>query len=583
MHPETLDQEHQRLFQIVAVLHKNKKASESASLDVLFTLTRMNKLKLEHSLENLEDYKLIQCVEGQYVVSQMALNFVRQGYTNFNELEEETLGIYREIVKGQNLLSPVDLHLNSAKNLMDQTRVQEAETYLLDCLTQLYENKLDYAKLHHQLGHVQKSLQKTNKAAYSFEEATKFDPRNAKFWFDRILFEQDRRGPAKIVSLCELALEGTNDDVAIAIQLINFYKYKHDHNSLKETTKRCLEKYKAQNRKEDTVRLLRSWKQAEHSLLKNTSTKGSYIESAETLVKWEEDKEVKLQILRELARVVVRSGDKTRARKVRGKIANLENQIRGSISVRVQELNKLWNAKNYEEAIKEARKILTWYEEDYGDEEDIADYQSALRVLLQMLASEGKPETIITTFEAFKKLGYKDDNCIQVYEKAQRTVKENQRNNIIGEINTNLQDAEIHLRTIIMYTFGNDEQKLIELVKNKDKESWLEQWEMNRNKSLNKSFEMIHFSDLSHLRSLLAWQKSKLYKLADSESLSSSVKNIIENMVFVLERHVASERTEAAHARIQQMSDAELDKFKVDTGRFLEYTLKVKELMRIRT
>jgi len=99
------------------------------------------------------------------------------------------------------------------------------------------------------------------------------------------------------------------------------------------------------------------------------------------------------------------------------KIKNIESRAVRSIPLRIKELNRFFNNKNYDNAKKEARKILNWI---YDDEEYEKYSKNALRVLLQILSSEKDYERVILTFEDYKIIGYKDPNCVDIYKKAQK-------------------------------------------------------------------------------------------------------------------------------------------------------------------
>jgi hypothetical protein len=575
---ETLSKEHQIVFQTIAVLHKNRKPNEEASVDILMSLTGIQRLKLEFILENLEDYKLIKKSSGQYSISQMALNFVQQNY-DFEEFENSLMPTYTAVTAHQEI-STVDRLIGEVDRLENENKYQDAEIYIEKFLEDFFEDRLDYAKLHHRLALIQKTLQKFKKSALSFEKATNFDERNPKIWFDRILFEEDRDRHDVAILLCEKALQNTNFDVSILNQMLNIYKFKQNYLSLRNTAEKYLEMYLKHERKEDAIRLLRFWKQVEYSLAKNGSRKTKYIETSEKLVELEEDKEIKLQIMREMLKLFLKNKDFHRVNTYKNRISSLENKIRGSISSRVQLLNRLLNNKEHEKAVPEARKILTWYNET-DVKEDFYEFQNALRVLLQILSTEGKFELIIRTFEDYPSLGYGDENCAQVYAKAKRAVLMEKRELAVKKISANLQEAEINLRSIIMFTFEYDENQLITLINIKNKQEWVEQWKLSKNRSL-KEVGIIHFSDLSHIRALYSWQKSKI--MDQIKQNAKHLSDLIESITYFLEKHISNERNDAFHSRLQleEYSDEEIYRIDADTGRFNEYTKKIIEALSIR-
>jgi tetratricopeptide (TPR) repeat protein len=576
---ETLDKAHQVVFQTIAVLHKNKKSSEVASIDILMTLTSVPKLKLEYILENLEDYKLIARNSGQYIISPMALNFVRQNYS-FEEFENSLMPTFRAVVTNQPI-SAADRLLGEVERLINENKYQDAEDYLDKFLEDFFEDKLDYAKLHYHLAIVQKFLQKFKKAALSFEKATNLDQRNSKIWFDRIIFEGDRARHDIAILLCEQALSHTNHDVSILNQLLNIYKYKQNWKQLRITAHSYLDIYKKNNRVEDSIRLLRSWKQMELNLVKNGSDIQKYLEVSNKLIEIEEDKEIRLQIMREILNVVTKRRFHNLIKTYREKIYILENKIRGSISSRVQLLNKLWNDKEYEKATSEARKILSWFDRNVTSD-DIYEFKSALRVLLQILSSEKKFDSIVSTFEEYPSLGYNDDNSKQVYEKAKRSIIEEKREMDVKNISSNLQEAEINLRSIIMFTFNYQETELVPFLIAKGKQDWVDQWSLNKRKSLKDNLEIIHFSDLSHIRSLYSWRKSNLTN--SMQGIAKPFLPLLDSITSSLEHQISSKRNDTFHSRLQleAYSDVEIREIDVDISRFFEYTKKIMEILNIR-
>lgn len=115
----------------------------------------------------------------------------------------------------------------------------------------------------------------------------------------------------------------------------------------------------------------------------------------------------------------------------------------------------------------------------------------------------------------------------------------------------NIQECEFKLRELIMWALDHEEEKLFELVKNKGKEEWINQWQSTRNKSLISYAMIIHFSDLSHLRSILSWIKPEIIYKMSSFSTKYDVKDILKKIIAYLENYVSQERQESFHSRLQ--------------------------------
>lgn len=87
---------------------------------------------------------------------------------------------------------------------------------------------------------------------------------------------------------------------------------------------------------------------------------------------------------------------------------------------------------------------------------------------------------------------------------------------------------------------------------------------------------IIHFSDLSHLRSILSWIKPEIVNKMSSFSTKYDVKDILKNIIAYLENYVSQERQESFHSRLQLYEREELYNFLVDTKRILEEIKKLK-------
>jgi hypothetical protein len=346
---------------------------------------------------------------------------------------------------------------------------------------------------------------------------------------------------------------------------------------MRDEIKHYLEIYDKEGRQDEYLRLLRNWKNIEYNLFKETFIQPKYyFETVEMLIKKESDIETRIQLCREALKISNKTGQVDKEESFKKKLKNLENKAIRDIPLRIRKLNKLFNDKNYDEAKKEARKILNW---TYEDEEREEYSKNALCVLLQILFSEKDYDRVILTFEDYKLIGFKDENCIDIYEKAKREKKLKERNEIIGKIMLNIQECEAKLRQLVMWSLDNKEEKLLELVKSNNKSEWIDQWQLTKNKALKKDEALIHYSDLSQLRSVLSWVKSEITNKIQDNSKKNQIRELLNYTVVYLEKYISQERNESFHSRLQLYEIEELNDFLVDTRRTLETINKIMELI----
>jgi len=568
---ESLNAKEKRVFQTIAALEKNKtKNDPDISLELLMSITNMSRYDLESSLDVLIENKLVsQSQSNSYTISQMAISFVKQYYENFEEIEDEVVGKKQNIISINNKqLDKVDILINSVRKLMEKNEYEEAESTLLNAL----DVSQDY-RIFYELAKVQRILNKFSRAADNYRIARKLNPTNSKIWYDWINMEDNRKRYNIAMQIINEALTKTQNNISIVLQKISIFKYKNKFNELREEIEDKLKFYMEEDRKEDYIKLLRNWKNIEYKFFKDKK-ENKYFEVIEKLLSVETDNEIKLQLLREELNAAKKNNNDQKVKKIRQKLSIIEKSIIRSLSGRVKQLNKLFNARKYDEAKKEARKILNWI---HDDEEDNVEYtQNALRILLQILASEKDYNRIIITFEDFKDIGYKDENCINIYEKAKKEKEKLECEELIKEISINIQNIEYDLRNIIVHALEYDEDALINLLKDKNKLEWREQWITTKKKALKNDELLIHYSDLSHLRSILSWTKSTISKKTNNPY---QAKQYIKDIVAFLENYLAKERNETFHSRLQLYSKAELNKILVDTQRLVEKINELKSMI----
>lgn len=568
---EALNSEQQNVFKIIAALERNKlKTDPPISLELLMSITDYKKRDLENCLDVLIDNNLIVLVNNEYTISQMGINFVRQYYDDFGMIEDEIIEKKNKITKsGYKVPDKVDIILNSVRELIDANRFEEAEKKLSNAA----EAISDY-RIYFELGRIQRILNKFIKAEDSFRIATGLNPKDVRVWFEWINMEDNRGRHNIALQLTEKALEKTNNDVSIFMQRINILKFRRNFSQLRQEIKHYLEIYEKEQRLEEYLRILRNWKNIEYNLIKEGPSKTLYyFEVVDLLIAKEPDIEVKIQLANEAVKIAKKTEQKDKEEKFFKEVKKLERTAIKNIPLRVKELNKLFNSKNYEQAKKEARKILSWI---YEDERNIEYAQNTLRVLLQILSSEKDYDRIILVFEDYKEIAYRDKACIDIYEKAKREKKRKEQQKIIGEIMLNIQECEAELRKIVMWALDNEEERLLELVNSHNKGEWIEQWQLTKNKSMKKDAMIIQYSDLSHLRSIIAWVRPEIITKFEDNSKKYQVKELLKTIIAYLENYISQERNESFHSRLQLYDIDELNKFLVDTRRMMEEVNKLK-------
>lgn len=573
---ETLTDVQKHVFKVITSLVRNRLQSDPpVSIELLMSMTNYTKNELETILETLIDNNLIRLLENnEYSVTQMSINFVRQYFEDFGKVEDEIIEKKNKLINSRYAsIDKVDVFINSVRELIDNNRFEEAESKLLEALDVMR----DY-RIHFELAKVQRTLNKFMRAEDNFKVATELNPKDIRIWYEWINMEENRNRYNIALQLTGKALEKTNNDISILLQKINILKYRRKFEDIRNEVNNYLKLYEKEERYDDSLMLIRSWKNIEHKRVKDDNAKPNhYFAVLEILVEKENDLETKIQLLDEALKITKRTHSKDEESKFYKQKKNLENKIIRDMSSRVKQLNKLFNSKNYEEAKKEARKILNWINED----EKNRDYATnALRVLLQILSSEKDYDRVIATFEDYRNIGYTDKNCVDVFEKAKKEKKIEEKQKLISEIMVNIQKCEVELRELIMWTLDYEEEKLFELVKDKGKEEWINQWQLTRAKSLKSDAMLIHFSDLSHLRSILSWIRPEIANKMSDSSTNYEVKEILKKIIAYLENYVNQERQESFHSRLQLYEREELYNFLVDTRRTLEEIKKLETLIK---
>jgi tetratricopeptide (TPR) repeat protein len=566
---ETLDANHQLVFKVIAAIQKNKrKYDKDISFDLLMNMTNFNKGQLEIILENLLENKLIFSTnKDEYNISPMAINFTKQYFEDFGEIEENVISVRDAIVRNTIVQDNIDLFIERVHTLTNNLQFTEAETLLLNAI----EKNEDH-RLYFELGKTQAVLKKNSKASDNFKRATELATNNKNVWFEWINLERSRIGIA--LSIANNALEATNFDVSIAMQTLDIYKFRKEYENMREFAKAILQRFGNSNRNDDCLKFLYHWKSVEYLIFRDKAD-SRYLDVVEKLISIEPEKESVLELLKEELSVCNKLSLKEKANDLKDKITRLEQKIKLSIGYYVKQMNFYMSGhtRDTEKAKGEAKKILT-----FADSRDIEHRKNALRVLLQILATEQDYERIILTFEEYSQIALQDRNCVDVYTKAKKDKLKKQMDALIAEISQNLMNSENNLRSIIMSMFGNNEVDFISFIRAKSMTfpiDWVTNWQTNRNKSLKNDLPLIYYSDFSNLRRMLDWVDDSHLRRANPRINTFESRNKVKKLSENLKFYTIDERNETFHARVLQYDLNKLNEILVDTGRLFNLTSEV--------
>jgi len=579
---ETLDTEHQLVFKIIAALQKNKRKNDNdASFDLVMNLTDFNKSQLEEILELLIENKLIyNSGKDEFGISQMAINFTKQYFEDFGEVEDKVIGLKEAIVKNPALQDNIDLFIERVRTMTVNLQFPEAEKVLHNAI----ERNEDY-RLYYELAKVQTVLKKNSKASENYKRATELSPFNKNVWFDYITLERTSGRSHIALSIAKNAIDNTHDDVSIVILVVDIYKFKKEFENMRHFTKSYLDKYKSQNKYADFIKLLQHIKSVEFRLLKDEyrykEQSEFYFDTIDLLVKSEPDQQIQLELLQEQIPVCRKFGKFEKIRHLENKICTLEQRIKSSIEFYAKQMNYFMTSagRDIEKAKKYSLIIL-----NYSDKkEDFNFRKNALRILLQIFSGEQDFEKIISSFDDYRRIGEQDADCLLVLNKAKKRKGEFEKEKINKEIMNSLTTTENELRSFIMNVFDNDELQFKLFIESNTSGysiNWIEQWKLTKHKSLNNNLPLIYYSDFSNLRRILEWMNNDAIlgrKIANSSLYG--LKNNIRNMVTNLKTYTIDERNETFHSRLLQMEHDKLNEVLVDTNRLLQLVKEVRDII----
>jgi len=424
---ESLSVKHQEIFLTIAVWERNKRGKENnVSIDLLISLTNYSVSEIKDIIEDLINNQLIASCDDkkeEYIMKKMAINFSKQFYSDFDKFETR---------------------INQFKNMLDEKNIDYSSDnkikWIITRVQQLIDDKdFDQAKkiinnvigddpycadsrIHHLLANIYKALSQEKNSEDAFHDAISCNPNDKKIWWDWVdLYDKSKDKKINIPKAIEKAKEGlryTKGDYSLITQLLNIYKYAHDVESFRDTIKNYIQFYESEN-KENVVKLLRIWKDFEYH--KRTEDSSLYFNIIEKLIKYEEENESKLSLLKEELKVAKSINRSEKVSKVHIEISRVNHSMLNSIPSRLKELNKMHNQGEYDEVIKSAYKILnilnTTTHETYTNER-----LSTLRVLLQSFARNEKFKSITDVCKQYLNIINKDDDLKLIYRKALKRI-----------------------------------------------------------------------------------------------------------------------------------------------------------------
>jgi hypothetical protein len=545
------------------------------------SITKINSQKLNEALDVLINNKLIsEKGDNNYFVSQMAINFSRQFYSDFEKIEDKVIGIKNEIVTGtKGGFDSIDMFLEGIKKHVENSEYAEAENELKDILSKFQDHRLYF-----QLAKIQRITNNFIHASDNFRMATELNPKDHRAWIDWVNMETSRGRNNIAYEIINSGLRSTNNEVSLGLLLMEQLYYKGDSEKLRQETKELLNKYNVQERKSDRSKLLEKWTNYECSLFETKRTDYSILfEVLDYRIDCDTTFEERLEIYKLKLKILVEfKGEitldvKLQKDKLNENITNTERSIYRSINSKVKNLNWLFSMKKDHELVKKhAKEILYWSLTD-KDTDNIPAYQTALRHLLQILSGEDNYIDVIKNYEEYISFSKYDENCNLVYNKARKEILKVTKTEIIKDILNKITECETNLRRIVLAAVGFDEDNLKELIKKRGKEEWLEQWELTKKKALSKDEKIIFYSDLNQLKSVFIWVKPDLIKIAKHDE--NKIRELISEISTCLEKQFTMQRNESFHARLDLLGEEGLNEVKVDIRRISRSIITLKTLI----
>ena len=151
---------------------------------------------------------------------------------------------------------------------------------------------------------------------------------------------------------------------------------------------------------------------------------------------------------------------------------------------------------------------------------------------------------------------------------------------MIEKINKNMGEVEREMRTVVMLSLGNNEQSLLNLLK-EDREDWYGKWKEIRRGAKIEHLSLIFYSDTGELVKIFRWCRKNIKNLMASTSKSRiAFDNIYDEIIAILNiGDITKERNETYHIRLLEREEEDLEKLCVFTRTLTQNISKLKELV----
>ena len=581
---ENLDEMHQEIFVTVAILQRND--ITNISLEVLLMITSLVPDELERILDTLiENQLLSKGIGNTYQISQMAINFARQNYLIFAENEDEIVGKFRRL-EDHGLRDirqeQVEIYVKTTQSYLENNDYEAAKDNLRRGI-EIYPTSY---RLYHELGNIHKSKKEYDDARIHFDSAVKLASNNVTVWTDYITMMYKRRKHNLALSLADRALECTSQDVVILTLKLNILKFRvlnedvdtSGLRQIRELVSNKLDIYRSEKRKSDVLELLYWQEDLEYGLVKS-ETFCEYISVVDKLIIEEKEDDPLIEVLEkaeEVLKVLYDNDCLQAAERFKREADRLKNIRRYSLSDRVKDMNRLYNnKKDYDAAKNQAQIVLSLANQDPKDPDKIVN---ALRVLLGCYNRENDYQEIITLFDRHEDFGSRDNNCKELYDKAKRTQIYEEKNKMIEEIKKYLEEGEREMRTMVMSSLKDDEQYLLKLLRERDKEDLYDKWQKKKKKEAKIKLGLISYSSFRELVKIFIWCEENIKNMAASNS--EKIGNTHRQIISVLEiGDLIQERNETYHLRLLEREKEDLENIRTYTRTLTKEVSQLKELV----
>ena len=592
---ETLDETHQHVFVTVAILQKSRKKNDpDISLELLVNITGFGSRELEGVLENLIENNLLErCIGNTYQVSQMAINFATQNYEIFEDIEDDVVGKFIELVDpGQQSdtgIDGVEYFLKNAQVSLNQNQYDEAKKCLMNGIG-IYPND---DRLHYELGKIQESLNEFRKATDSFGDATKCDPKNVRVWDNWIRMEDRRQRYNMAIRIADDALTHTDHDVTILIQKLNILKFLHLKSSsgnhlrtLRTEATDAENEYNRQNRSSDVLRLLHGWEKVEYAFVKGQFVNqfDGYISVIDKLIKKETANQTLIDILQKAERVLHNNGYRGGALKRFNRKANSIANSLISMSTLVKNMEENFDSRHYNHAEQEAQRILGLLASKKKRGDHYA--RKALYVLLQIYNNREDYDRVISQYQLYKNFGRQDRECKRLHNIAQSKKSDQEKRNMVNEIKQKLEESECEIRRVVMWSLENDEKTLLAVLEKNNGVNWINKWSNYRTQSPSDD-NLLDYSSFTELREVLKWCKNKITMKTQNNKRSEvgrccrNIINSLEKFSIIEFHNIIQERDEASHHRLLNRSKEDLNLILISLGLLLGNVSNLKEAINL--